>query len=144
MLGPLNQSTTAEPPVGVGLLRVGTVTVGRPPGSFAVDHSRTRVGRPAGRELCSRGVDHASGVLAPGAGTSATATGPGGIRLPFVGGPFVFGYGPDQGDHVGRSAGAIDFDMLPSNHDVIAGTTGNVVWAVPQTTFCDPNNPTYV
>src|SRR5689334_13825541 len=51
------------------------------------------------------------------------------LRLPFIGGPFTITH-TSGGTHTGKSAEALDFDLInPDNHEVISAAIGKVIWA---------------
>src|SRR5262249_6663635 len=60
------------------------------------------------------------------------------LRLPFVGGPFTIPDGPNQGLHTGVAAESVDFELVPTDHDVLAAAPGTVILAATGTGCSSP------
>jgi Concanavalin A-like lectin/glucanases superfamily/Peptidase family M23 len=74
-------------------------------------------------------VSACAALVAVLAVVSPTAASQSGLRLPFVGGPFVIVNGPHSGTQLGGPGEAIDFQLTPLQHNVQAAGPGTVVYA---------------
>jgi hypothetical protein len=80
------------------------------------------------------------GVVCFASSSEASQTG---LRLPFVGGPYQIITGPHSGLAPGAAGQALDFQLPPDQHDVLAAGPGTVMYAQTDQGCFTPLNYTY-